>query len=84
MEKTDKCKSDLIECLRCGKCCYSPKGKKCHFLRYLKDGTTKCMKYNDRIGTALDKNCACNLREKSIYNYEGCPYNALHPEKEIK
>jgi len=66
------------KCLRCGKCCYW-EGTPCKYLKFLKDGSTECEIYENRLGTLLYEDkvrwVKCGLREKNPFNYPGCPYN---------
>jgi hypothetical protein len=74
----------MIICKRCGKCChylYHGKEYKCRFLVKLPDGTTVCRIYKNRIGTNIDGKARCGPREQSSFNYEGCDYNILSPNK---
>ena len=73
-----------IPCKCCGKCCYVIENNrkiKCRMLKILGEGKTKCRRYYGRLGHRISKNWKCGMREKSYFNYEGCPYNTLHPEK---
>jgi len=74
----------MIDCLKCGKCCYviaNGVKKRCKFLRNTSDGLTECLKYYSRIGThiAVDKKLGvikCGDRKDSPVDFEGCPYNS--------
>ena len=74
------------KCKRCGLCChYYIKNKKypCRYLVKLKDGTTTCSNYKNRLGTILYSyikgnkriSIVCDMRENQDVNYPGCPYN---------
>ena len=75
-------------CKRCGKCCHfivDGKVLKCKYLRKFK-GTTFCRIYPNRLGVlCLDGyDYKCIERKDSSWNYEGCPYNILHPERPVR
>lgn len=75
---------ELIECLNCGRCCHNLVNGvwiPCRYLKRLSDGTTRCRVYYRRMGLKLEKNWKCSLRKDSPYNFTGCPYNVLFPEK---
>ena len=54
---------------------------KCGNLLKLKEGGTRCRVYSSRIGRPIGHNFHCGLRKNSAWNFEGCPYNSLNPEK---
>jgi len=77
-----------IICNRCGSCCHlyiDDKKIKCKHLVYLKNGKTLCRIYNKkkRIGSIIaiynGKKYFCSSRERSTYDYKGCPYNSGKP-----
>jgi hypothetical protein len=73
-----------IECEKCGKCCYwivKDKIVRCKFLRVQESGETRCIRYYNRLGTPLGKGIKCGFRKDAPFNFEGCPYNVLYPEK---
>lgn len=69
-----------IDCLRCGKCC---KWTGCKFLKTLPDGKTECIRYYNRLGIKISSRIVCGWRKDSPFNFEGCPYNILDPNKPI-
>lgn len=73
-----------ITCKRCGRCCHyilDGKIKKCKYL-IVHGKTTSCRIYKHRIGTIVTPmGNRCGYRKDSIYNFEGCPYNKLYPDK---
>lgn len=76
-----------IACLRCGKCCFYtikgvPSKVRCRYLVRL-EGWTKCNIYNTRLGRNIGHGNKCVLRKESVWNFENCPLNSLHPEKSI-
>jgi hypothetical protein len=80
----------MIECNSCGKCChYIKKGVrvKCPFLVLLPNGKTRCRQYHSRLGKTIGKVdgkiIRCTERKFSDFNYSGCPYNVLFPDKEM-
>ena len=74
----------MINCKRCGKCCYFWEDgvyKKCRFLLYITPLHTICRIYNskDRLGRRLGKVARCGLRKDSSMDYPNCPYNTNKP-----
>ena len=71
----------MINCLRCGMCCYlviddKPSDTRCPYLIILKNGKTKCkIYYRNRIKRKLGYSNHCVMRRDSIFDYDGCPYN---------
>lgn len=71
-------------CKRCGKCCHwIAEGKviKCKYLIKLSNDRTLCRIYKNRKGYIMSKGMICGDRLNSRWNYEGCPYNELSPDK---
>ena len=71
-------------CKRCGACCYlyiNGLKIKCKHLVIIKPGLTSCRIYKNknRVGKVImtidGKNYKCFEREKSTYDFLGCPYN---------
>lgn len=81
----------MTSCNRCGQCCiihWKGKDYRCPhliLLYRLNKGSTLCRIYNDpkRIGKIIKKIDGkifkCTQREKSEYDYPGCPYNTNLP-----
>ena len=75
----------MIQCKRCGKCCYfiiDGKKHKCKYLVRLSKNITACRIYEHRLGTEIFKNkrgfsLTCRLREDDKRIIEGCPLNLL-------
>ena len=65
----------MLECRRCGRCCYTFDGIKCRHLLFFSDGTTACRIYSRRLGYQVTKGWFCALRENMPVNYPNCPYN---------
>ena len=70
-----------MECKNLGKCCWflvKGKPKKCPFLRYTPDGTTRCHRYRTRLGTVIGPGVKCGWRKDAPFNFIGCEYNVEH------
>ena len=68
----------MVECLRCGKCCFysfNGKIKKCRFLIFLSNKKTSCRIYKNRLNTEIDKGFYCINRIEDNRIIDGCPYN---------
>ena len=77
----------VAECKRCGQCCHGLVDGSlvaCQFLVELKDGTTFCKEYDDRLGmvVAVDskgRESLCKMRVDHPWDYPGCPLNRNRP-----
>jgi len=82
----------MTDCLRCGKCCHYVSRhyasglvtvKPCRYLCKISGGLTFCAVYDTRLGRLVaivnGIELRCILREKSLIDYPGCPYNKKDP-----
>lgn len=74
----------MIQCLRCGQCCYyrlDGETKRCKFLILLRNAKTCCRIYRHRLGTVIDRSkdgkrfITCIKREEDTRLFSDCPYN---------
>lgn len=72
----------MADCKNCGLCCYLYVDYikiKCRHLVILSSDTSLCRIYKSRLGKVTHvykrKKYYCTDREKSTYDYPGCPYN---------
>jgi hypothetical protein len=77
-----------MKCRNCGLCCYlvvvvdgvgRPSDIPCPYLRFKKSGRTFCSIYKNRLGKDIGNGNHCTTRDKSLFDYEGCPNNTNKP-----
>ena len=70
-----------MTCKRCGQCCWvyeDGQFKDCKHLE--RNGhISTCKIYGKHIGVKIAEDQTCDLREKTKFDYLGCPYNTSKP-----